>query len=231
MTWWFISLSTIAALVIIYTIYRYRVNQLKKLLFMRTRISRDLHDEVGSTLTSISILSRLSLYNLDSNRSRVHELLQKINEQSTSMQQSMSDIVWAVDPKNDSVTNLAARMREYLGHTVEPEGFEVEFIVGEHMLNDELSMDQRQHYFLVFKEAVNNAVKYSRGNKLTIQLNRENQHIKLVVRDDGKGFSKGTAVSSNGLKNMQARAAELKGVLNITSGETGTIVELTCPTT
>jgi ligand-binding sensor domain-containing protein/two-component sensor histidine kinase len=231
MTWWFISLSSIAVLAVIYTIYRYRLNQLKKLLFMRSRISRDLHDEVGSTLTSINILSRLSLYNLDSNKTRVHELLRKINEQSTSMQQSMSDIVWAVNPQNDSVSNLAARMREYLGHTVEPEGFEVEFLVGEHMLNDELSMNQRQHYFLVFKEAVNNAVKYSMGKKITVQLIRENHHITLAVQDDGKGFSRETVISSNGLKNMQARATELKGVLNITSGESGTTVELTCPAT
>lgn len=231
MKWWFISLSIMAVSAVVYSIYRYRFSQLKKLLFMRTRISRDLHDEVGSTLTSINILSRLSLYNLDSNRTRVHELLRKINEQSTSMQQSMSDIVWAVDPKNDSVTNLAARMREYLGHTVEPEGFEVALNVGEHMLNDELTMNQRQHYFLVFKEAVNNAVKYSGGSKITVQLIRENHHIKLVVQDDGKGFSRETTISSNGLKNMRARAAELRGELNITTGETGTTVELTCPAT
>jgi ligand-binding sensor domain-containing protein/two-component sensor histidine kinase len=231
MKWWFISLSIIAALAIIYAFYRYRFSQLKKLLFMRTSISRDLHDEVGSTLTSINILSRLSLYNLDSNKSRVHELLQKITEQSTSMQQSMSDIVWAVNPQNDSVGNLAARMREYLGHTVEPEGFEVEFTVGEHMLNDELSMNQRQHYFLVFKEAVNNAVKYSKGKKITVQLIRDKHHITLVVKDDGKGFSRETVKYSNGFKNMQARAAELKGVLDIRSGETGTTVELICPAT
>jgi signal transduction histidine kinase len=215
----------------VYAVYRYRINQLKKLLYMRTRISRDLHDEVGSTLTSINILSRLSLYNLEGNRPRVHELLERITEQSASLQQSMSDIVWAVNPQNDSVSNLAARMREYLGHTVEPEGFEVELNVGEHMLNDELSMNQRQQYFLVFKEAVNNAVKYSRGKKITVQLIRENHHISLVVKDDGKGFSRETVISSNGFKNMQARAAELKGVLHISTRETGTTVELTCPAT
>jgi two-component sensor histidine kinase len=232
MRWWFIAACVLAGGSIIYGIYKNRINQLKKLLAIRTKISRDLHDEVGSTLTSISILSKVSQSNLEKDQSKSAGLLQKIAEQSADMQQSMSDIVWSIKPDNDKMENLVIRMREYLGQTAEAKNFEVEFCADERLLNDSLPMQQRQHVFLIFKEAVNNAVKYSQGKKVAVFLSKENHHIKLSVQDDGQGFDSKKITSSNGLKNMQFRAKELKGVLHLYSipGE-GTTVELECPAT
>lgn len=232
MKWWFIALCCIVAFGIIYGIYKYRINQVKRILVMRTKISRDLHDEVGSTLTSINILSKVSQSNLEKDKFKVADLLQKITEQSANMQQSMSDIVWSIRPDNDKLENLVIRMREYLGQTVEPRNLLVEFNADEKILKESLTMAQRQNIFLIYKEAVNNAVKYAQAKKICVFLGKENHHIKLIVEDDGSGFDPGKTTSSNGLKNMQERAKELRGTLNIhSSQEEGTRVELRCPAT
>jgi len=232
MRWWFIGLCLIMLSGIIYSIYKYRINQLKKLLAIRTKISQDLHDEIGSTLTSINILSKVSQNNLEKDKSKASELLQKISEQSADMQQSMSDIVWSIRPDNDKMENLVIRMREYLGQTAEARNMRVQFSVDEKVLNETLSMQHRQHIFLIFKEAINNAVKYSEGKTVSVFLGRENGHIRLSVKDDGKGFNAAKITSSSGLKNMQARAKELNGTLHIRSeAGKGTEVELICTAT
>jgi len=232
MRWWFMGLCVIMLSGIIYSIYKYRINQLKKLLAIRTKISQDLHDEIGSTLTSINILSKVSQNNLEKDKSKASELLQKISEQSADMQQSMSDIVWSIRPDKDKMENLVIRMREYLGQTAEARNMQVQFSADEKILNENLSMQHRQHIFLIFKEAVNNAVKYSEGKTVTVFLGRENSHIRLSVKDDGMGFNSARVTSSNGLKNMQARAKELKGTLHIRSeAGSGTEVELICTAT
>ena len=232
MRWWFITLCILIAAGIIYSIYKYRINQLKKLLAIRTKISRDLHDEIGSALSSIHILSKVSQSNLEKDKSKAAGLLQKITEQSADMQQSMSDIVWSIRPDNDKIENLVTRMREYLGQTAEPKNMLIDFFVDEKLSKESLTMQQRQHVFLIFKEAVNNAVKYSQGKKISVLLGKENNHIRLLIKDDGLGFDPDKITSSSGLKNMKDRAKELKGTLHILSSlEKGTQIELLCPAT
>jgi signal transduction histidine kinase len=230
--WWFRLAIIGLFLGIMSGLYRYRLNQLKKLLKLRTEISRDLHDEIGSALTSINILSKVSSSNLDKDSVKTSQLLEKITEQSNDIQQSMSDIVWAIRPDNDKLENMVIRMREYLGQTAETKELEVEFNVDENVLKDSLGMHQRKDLFLIFKEAVNNAIKYSGGKKIAVSFDKIGHYIKLQIKDDGIGFQEDKITSSSGLKNMRDRARGLNGTLSIhsASGE-GTTVEFTCPTT
>ena len=231
-TWWFLTLCALLAAIIVYSFYRYRINQLEKLFAIRTKISQNLHDEIGSTLTSINILSKVSLNNLEKDTVKSGQLLKKITEQSDIIQQSMSDIVWTIHPENDKLENIVIRMREYLGHTAEAKEFEVEFYIDEKISKENLAMQQRQNVFLVFKEAVNNAVKYSLGKKVIVSLLKENHQIKLSIEDNGMGFDTYAVRSSSGLKNMRERAKELKGELKIhTMPGRGTKVELLYPAT
>ncbi|HEX6181438.1 MAG TPA: two-component regulator propeller domain-containing protein, partial [Chitinophagaceae bacterium] len=231
-TWWFIALSAVVAGSIIYWLYRQRIRRLEEKFRIRSTIARDLHDEIGSTLTSINILSRVSRSNLHKDKERAEGLLQKITEQSQDMQQSMSDIIWAIKPDNDKLENMAAHMREYLSHTLEAKNIAIHFEADEQALKTSLNMEQRRDFFLIFKEAVNNAAKYAGSNVVTIYLKKEKRSIILVVSDTGIGFDVTKKHSSNGLKNMQARAKSLKAVLTITSAPgRGTSVELNIPTT
>lgn len=231
-TWWFRTLCVVVISAIVYSIYYYRTSQLKKLISVRARISQDLHDEIGSTLTSINILSKISQKNLDKNKVKVSEILNKITEQTEDIQQSMSDIVWSVRPGNDKLKDLVIRMREYLGQTAEAKEMTIDFNVDEKILHESLSMEKRQNFFLIFKEAVNNAVKYSGGKKISVSLHRVNSQIKLTIQDDGFGFKESEIIFQNGIKNMHDRARTLRGTIQIQSlPDEGTRVELTCPAT
>jgi two-component sensor histidine kinase len=225
-TWWFRTTIILLAVGSISGLYRYRLSQVKKLLALRTKISRDLHDEIGSTLSSINILSKISLSNVEKDSAKSSQLLEKIAEQSQSIQQSMSDIVWAIRPDKDKLENMAVRMREYLGQAAEASDLKVEFHIDDHLLKESLTMQQRKDLFLIFKEAVNNAVKYSGGKNIVIFLGKQDHYLKLLVKDDGVGFDPTNITSSSGLKNMRDRARDLNGTLSIQSslGE-GTSVE------
>lgn len=230
--WWFIGLAAAVAGSVIYLLYRQRIRRLEEKFRIRSTIARDLHDEIGSTLTSINILSRVSRSNLYKDKARAEGLLQKITEQSQDMQQSMSDIIWAIKPDNDKLENMAAHMREYLSRTLEAKNIAIHFEADEQALRTSLNMEQRRDFFLIFKEAVNNAAKYAGSSGVTISLKKEKRNIILIVRDDGVGFDVTKKYNSNGLKNMQARAASLKAAFTITSAPgKGTSVHLSIPTT
>lgn len=231
-TWWFILLAIAVAGSVVYWLYRQRIRRLEEKFRIRSTIARDLHDEIGSTLTSINILSRVSQSNLHKDKTKAEGLLQKITEQSQDMQQSMSDIIWAIKPDNDKLENMAAHMREYLSHTLEAKNIAIHFEADEQALKTSLNMEQRRDFFLIFKEAVNNAAKYAGSKAVTIHLKKEKRNIILVVADEGAGFDVTRKYSSNGLKNMQARATALKAVLTINSAPgKGTSVQLSIPTT
>lgn len=231
-TWWFILLAILAIGTMFYFIYRGRIRRLEEKLRIRSTIARDLHDEIGSTLTSINILSRVTHLNLEKDKTKAAGLLQKITEQSQDMQQSMSDIIWAIKPDNDKLENMAARMREYLSHTLEAKNIAINFEADEQVLKESLSMEQRRDFFLIFKEAVNNAAKYAGSNSVTVHLKKEKNNIILLVCDEGIGFDVTKKHSTNGLKNMQARAASLRATLVITAAPgRGTQVKLSIPTT
>jgi two-component system sensor histidine kinase UhpB len=194
-----------------------KLEQQNQLLSVRNDIAKDLHDEIGSTLTSIKILSEVSKNNLEKDQQKAFSFLQKITEQSSQMQQGMSDIVWAIKPDNDKLENMLVRMREYASHTLEPKNIETIFIIEEAVLAQSLNMQQRRDFFLIFKEAINNAAKYSQAGKVEITISKETDQLHLRVSDNGIGFDCAKETSSNGLKNMMARAEALKGSVQIHS--------------
>ena len=99
--WWFLGLCALTILSIFYSLYRYRLNQVLKLQNLRNKISLDLHDDIGSTLSSISILSEMALH--QKKESTTIEMLHEIKENSISLMERMDDIVWSINPKNDSL--------------------------------------------------------------------------------------------------------------------------------
>ncbi len=209
-----------------------RLEQQEQLLSVRGDIAKDLHDEIGSTLTSIKILSEVSQNNLHKDQQKASSLLHKITEQSSQMQQGMSDIIWAIKPDNDKLGNMLIRMREYASHTLEPKDIDVVFRVNEKALDQSVDMQQRRDFFLIYKEAINNAAKYSKAKRVEIGIEMANGLLQLKISDNGIGFNAGPESSSNGLKNMKARAEALNGFVEIhsTPGE-GTIIVASVPAT
>jgi two-component system sensor histidine kinase UhpB len=209
-----------------------KLQQQKALLTVRNNIAKDLHDEIGSALTSIKILSQVSHNNLQKDQGKASSMLEKITEQSSQMQQGMSDIVWAITPDNDKLRNMVVRMREYITHTLEPKNIRTHFEVDEAMLSKNIGMEQRRDFFLIFKEAINNTAKYSGAGHVDILLSGNNKKIHLAIIDDGIGFDTSLITSSNGLRNMRARTEALKGRFYIHSSQgKGVKLEIEIPAT
>lgn len=216
--WWFIALMALILGGIVYSIVMYRVRQLYKLQRLRVKIASDLHDDVGSTLSSISIMSDLLQSQLD-NTLRTEEMIRRIGFNAHNMLESMDDIVWSVNPANDKFQDLDLRIREYAIPLFESKNICFQIITPHDLGALSLSMDVRRNIFLIAKEAVNNLVKYSGCSKVTIEYSFSRSILTMKIEDDGKGFDPEQNENShrNGLKNMKQRAGQIDGKLFVNS--------------
>ncbi len=224
-TWWFLLLCLATIGLIIYYIFQLRLRRLQEKFKLRNKIATDLHDEIGSTLTSISILSSVSQQAMDKEPEQAKEMLQQINSQSKQIQQNMSDIVWSIRPDNEKIENLVARMREYAGQTLEPQSIATNIAVDGELLSKVLSMDDRKELLLIYKEAVNNIVKHAQATEVKIELTKFDHHLQLTIEDNGQWKGNGQNTGT-GTKSMQQRAAAINGKLTILPSEVGTTVKL-----
>jgi len=217
-SWWFISIVVIGVTGIAYLMYRFRQYQLKKIDRVRNKIARDLHDEVGASISSIAIYSKIvqdQVSKLDYNN---EALIAKISDSASEIQGSMNDIVWNINTKNDDFQLIINRMRDHAMQLFEAKSAVVHFDFDEQLNKTKLGMEQRREFYLIFKEALNNIVKYADARNVWVSIGLYNSTINLKIRDDGKGFDKAnTRKDGNGLQNMEQRATFLKGKIFIES--------------
>jgi signal transduction histidine kinase/ligand-binding sensor domain-containing protein len=226
--WWFFAIGALAISLLAYSWSRYRIAQAMKLQQVRDRIASDLHDEVGSSLSSITIGSRLAADLSKGENEQVRALLARIGETSSESLRSISDIVWAIDPKNDQGEALVKRMRRIAYELLEQKGIPVSFDVSGGVEELRLSMNTRKEIVLIFKEAVHNASKYSGADRVKIALYRQHGSLTLTVEDNGCGFDPDLHTDGHGLGSMSRRAHALGSVLELTSGrQQGTSVRIT----
>jgi signal transduction histidine kinase/ligand-binding sensor domain-containing protein len=238
-TWWLLSLAAALVASGAYALYRYRVAQLLRLERMRTRIAADLHDDIGASLSRIAIQSDLvrrpaGLAPLDAER-----LLSDIGGSARSLVDSMSDIVWSIDPRRDDLESLAARVRQFALGILEPLGVALDLVVPEGAARVRLAPEQRRHLYLILKEAINNAARHAGCRNVSIGLGIGGGRGLVVSWAAGGGCGgRGAAGGGSGLGlrgghglgSMKARAALLGGSLAVASapGE-GTTLRLACP--
>jgi ligand-binding sensor domain-containing protein/two-component sensor histidine kinase len=228
-TWWFITLSCLAIFGILYSLYRYRINQLIALQKVRNRIATDLHDDIGSTLTNISILSELSRKNMQ-NQEQTKNFLNRISEEVYSSNQALDDIVWSINTSNDTLEQTVARMRRYAAEMFDGANISYSLQLDEQFEHYKLNMDQRRDCFLLFKEAINNIYKHAQAKNVSIKVWVERNHLCMEIKDDGKGFNTSAITNRNGIKNMHSRMEKWKGSVKIRSEQgKGTSTELKFP--
>lgn len=216
-TVWFISLLAILAGAVIYYIYFQRIKNLLKLQKLRVKIASDLHDDIGSTLSSISIMSDLLQSQLD-NSSRSEQMIREIGSNAHTMLDSMDDIIWSVNPSNDKFQNLALRIREYAIPLFEMKSIRFSIVTPEEMNSLPIPMDVRRNVFLIAKEAINNLVKYSECSEARVEFSMQRSLLVLTVADNGKGFDiSSVKPHRNGLQNMKDRAGHIHGNFSISS--------------
>lgn len=171
---------------------------------IRNKIAQDLHDDIGSTLSSISILSDLAIRG--NNGSQSLETMNEIKDSSLLLMERMDDIVWSINPRNDSLENLLMRVRHFATTLFEAKGIDYTIDIQPNVNEVRLPIEYRQHIYLILKEGINNLVKYAQASEAFIEVSFDHRHLLLCVRDNGCGFEVGESVRGNGVIGMQRRA-------------------------
>ncbi len=229
-TWWFKCMVLTIIITILYLLYRYRINQIVKMQVMRNEISKDLHDDLGSTLGSINILIEVAKNKMESGlKDQGYSVLTKISNNTREMIEKMSDIVWAINPKNENLEKIIQRLSDFSMETCTSKGVQLEFQTDETTLKMVLSMEAIKNIYLIVKEAMNNAIKHSDCKHLTVSFKSVPKSLNISIMDDGKGFDPEKIKNGNGLINMASRVNEIKGNFSIRSANKITIVTLRVP--
>jgi signal transduction histidine kinase len=227
---WFIFLMITLALFIVYLIRFQRLRHRYQIEKIRLGIARDLHDDVGSTLGSINLLSKTASRKLGKEETveGIQPIFQKIGQSAETTLEAMDDIVWSINPEKDKLQDLVIRMREFAIPLFEANEIEFDFrIQGD--TGQSIPMNRRRNCFLIYKEAVHNLLKHAGASKVTILLKFTHRQVIMEVRDNGKGFNQDSLTRRNGLKNMRSRAESIGGLLEIESSGSGTTIYFYAP--
>jgi two-component system, NarL family, sensor histidine kinase UhpB len=219
-------LALVALIGVWLLINRSKLRQRMKELELRNQIAADLHDEVGSSLSSIHMLSQMGTTNEAVGHQK--NIMNKVSSNAKETMDRMSDIVWMIKPGEKETGSLGQRMERFANEICSSKNIElsIDLLAIE---NIKFSMAQRKNIYLIFKEALNNAVKYSGTKKIDVKGVINNKQLELQVRDYGNGFDTSISGRGNGLDNMKNRSKELNGKLQLISMEQGTTVDLVVP--
>jgi ligand-binding sensor domain-containing protein/signal transduction histidine kinase len=217
--------------VAIYAAHRYRVGHLLALERMRTHIAADLHDEIGSSLSRVAILSEVVRRQIPASEPEPGRRLAEIADTARGLIDALGDIVWAINPQRDDLGSLVRRLREFAGDVLEERGVRFEFQAPAELGDVRLAPEQRRQLFLVLKEALHNVARHSGAGSARLRLELLNHELRAEVRDDGRGFRTDEADGrGHGLESMRARAQRLGGALEVLSAAgDGTRVRLHVP--
>lgn len=224
-TWWFRISIALVVIGLVYLFMAYRINKIKDIEKLRIRIASDLHDDIGSSLTRITIHSQQIQNGRD--KTKVATSIEKIGELSRDIISTMSDIVWSIDTRNDNLTDMRDRIHDFAYNTLSERDITVTFREDGMEKNKKIDVLFRQNIFSIFKESVNNIVKHAEAEKVEIEMINSEKEFNLKIIDNGKGFDEEKIKKGNGLQNMKMRAGRIGAVLEITN-EKGTVISLKC---
>jgi len=227
--WWFILLIGILLSGIIYLVFRSRIKRLLELEKLRLRIASDLHDDVGTNLSSMFLSTQImeKKFSLDNSEK---EYLVQLRSTTSKTQELLREIVWLLNPSNDTSENLILRLKSIAAEILKDINYS--FYSDENVFPEKLSIEFKRNFILIFKESLQNIIKHSLATNVTIELKRDKNAGLIKISDDGKGFDINKIKKGNGLSNLNNRADAINGKLKIESIEgSGTTVSLRFNTT
>ncbi len=220
-TWWFIVLCSIAVIGGILALYLYRIGQIRRVYSIKAKISQDLHDDVGSSLSSIHIYSTVAERALDSSPEKVREVVQQIKQNSRQVMESMGDIVWSIQTEGYGKGSLANRVRNYSTDLLSQKNIECTYHIDPRVDRKLQQPESRKNILLIIKEALNNIAKYSEASQAEVTVATDRSDILITIADNGKGFDPDLVSRGNGLNNMEQRTRSLGGSFHIRSSPGG----------
>jgi ligand-binding sensor domain-containing protein/signal transduction histidine kinase len=234
---WFVTLASVFVATMLLFAHRLRVARLVELERIRTRIATDLHDDIGSSLSRMAILSEVVKREIGATHAAAASRLTDMAQTARDLVDTMSDIVWSIDPRRDDLRNVVARIREFATAVLEPQGIHVHWNVPSEFADVKLNPDQRRDLFLVCKEAINNVARHADCTSVWVTFTVSGRSLAVAIRDDGRGFdtneravADAETVGGNGLKNISQRAQQLGGRSHLVSAPgAGTCLTVAIP--
>lgn len=226
--WWFLGLVSLTIAAIVFWVHRLRLNRVLAVERVRQQLSTDLHDEIGSGLVQIAAMGEMAR----DDPARSAQLWPSVASVARSLRDSMSDIVWAVDPSHDHLADLVQRMKDVAYAALEADGVEVDFRSPDAAAINRVAMpaDQRRHLLLMLKESVTNIVKHAGATRVCVEIALEPRRLRLVISDNGAGFDSGTHRPGHGLPGLRRRAQQLGGAVEVQSTPgVGTTIAVSVP--
>jgi ligand-binding sensor domain-containing protein/signal transduction histidine kinase len=216
-TWWFKMVLAALAVAVVGQLYQARVRRLHEIEQLRIQIAANLHDDVGARLTKMGMLSELvDRETTDSHPNKPH--IRNIFRTVRDITQAMDEIVWTINPKNDTLENLANYIFQYAQEYFEDTGVSCRLDVPAQLPDRPVSTEARHNLFMAVKEALNNALKHSGATEVRVGLAATDGHMIITIADNGHGFSVGAARGKgNGLDNMTHRLEQIGGHLVLES--------------
>ena len=221
--WWFRATLIALALMGFYAIHLYRIRRVREIERLRTRIASDLHDDIGSALTRISVHSQQIMSQEE--LGRIRQSTRKISELSREVVSTMSDIVWSIDARNDTLADFLSRMQDLTYSLLSDQDIQVTFSHKGLDVKKPLKVQHRQNLYYIFKEAVHNIAKHSGADRVEIDIENSHAGFRMKIADNGSGYDPGSVKGGNGIRNMQMRAGRMGAKLEITADQ-GVLIDL-----
>ena len=203
-TWWFKISAILIVAFMLYGLYRFRINNLKRAEKVRLQVASDLHDELGSTLNSIKVYSNLALMEKEN---ALH--IEKIKEASQDAISGVKDIIWILDDKKDTINHLVTRINQFTKPLCEAKNINYQCSVSDNLKEYKLGKEEKRNLYMILKEAINNSIKYSDCSIIELTIDGNPTSLKLKLSDNGIGFDEKKIVSGYGLKNIKLRSSEI----------------------
>lgn len=229
-TWWFMMSVVSIVTLGLYSLYRYRINHIRKIYSIKSRISQDLHDDVGASLSSIHIFSSVAEEAIHHNPQKAENIVRQIKINSRQVMENMSDIIWAMNAEQQDNESLVGRIKNYGYDLLSQKNIACLYQINPLVEKKLQKPEARKNVLLIVKEALNNIAKYSEASQAQVNIELDHSSLIITIQDNGKGFDLNQMNGGNGLKNMHQRASSLGGscLVHSAAGE-GTRIEAKIP--
>lgn len=214
MTWWFKVLIVLFIIALGYLAYLYRLKQLLAIQNIRLNIANDLHDEIGSNLSSISVDSQMLLKSSSLDETE-QQLASFIGNTAKETVETMRDIIWFINPRNDFDTDMVIKMKETAAKLLA--GIIWTLNVSPEVKFEKFNLEIRRSIFLIYKEVLHNIIRHAETKTCLIEMSGNANFVTLLIKDEGKGFDLKTVQENNGLRSIKRRAEKINASLTINS--------------
>jgi ligand-binding sensor domain-containing protein/signal transduction histidine kinase len=228
-TWWFWGLIALVVVGVLFLLDRERVKRLVLLQKMRTEIAVNLHKDVSSTLNNINLLSEMARIKADKDIDRSKEYIQQISDKSNRMIVAMDDILWSIEPDNDSMERSLLRMREFIDELKNRHNASIELVADRHSGRVSLDMKKRHEFFLIFKDALRCVVELTEGRDTLIHLDAAKTKLLLKLQDATANPYSRQAALQEAIKDIRGRASMINAETDIVYDQKGIAIIVEVP--